>query len=94
MFQKLKKFFSKNKNINYKNTEQKCIYFKDLYNQNIEISTVIDGNKTAIMLKELTNDYKIVCDKEEALILSIILNQYYKNENLNDLANLFESEEK
>ena len=46
------------------------------------------------MLKELTNDYKIVCDKEEALILSIILNQYYKNENLNDLANLFESEEK
>jgi hypothetical protein len=92
MFQKLKKFFSKKEKKKEINYASQIINFKDLALQNIEISIQPDGNSTALVIRELKNNYKIVIDRETALLLSLILGQYYKKENITTLLDLFEKD--
>ena len=51
-----------------------------------------DGNSSALIFRELKNNYKIVIDRETALLLSIILNQYYSKGNIIALTDLFEKD--
>lgn len=92
MFQKLKTLFTKKETVNNVNYIDQIINFKDLALQDIEISIQPDGNSTALVIRELKNNYKIVLDKETCLLLSLILSQYYKKENISSLMNLFEKD--
>ena len=93
MFQKLKKLFIKNsKNINQNHIVNEVLNFKDLALQDIEITIQPDGNSSALIFRELKNNYKIVIDRETALLLSVILNQYYNKGNITALTDLFEKD--
>jgi len=92
MFQKLKKLFSKKEKTDNLIYTNQVVNFKDLALQDIEISIQPDGNGTAFVIRELKNNYKIVLDKETCLLLSLILSQYYKKENISSLMNLFEKD--
>lgn len=93
MFQKLKKLFIKNsKNINQNYMTSEVLNFKDLALQDIEITIQPDGNSSALIFRELKNNYKIVIDRETALLLSVILNQYYSKGNITALTDLFEKD--
>lgn len=93
MFQKLKKLFIKNsKNINRNYITNEVLNFKDLALQDIEITIQPDGNSSALIFRELKNNYKIVIDRETALLLSVILNQYYNKGNITALTDLFEKD--
>ena len=93
MFQKLKKLFIKNsKSISQNHITNDTLNFKDLALQDIEITIQPDGNSSALIFRELKNNYKIVIDRETALLLSIILNQYYSKGNIIALTDLFEKD--
>lgn len=88
-------FKNKKKNKNLINNNQNMvdvINFKDSILQNITLTISPDGNSTLLCISEPVNNYKIVIDKEKALLLSIILNEYSKKENFADLSVLFNDE--
>lgn len=92
MFQFFKKV-KKNNNLNNslkKNVD--VIRFKDSILQDISLTISPDGNNTLLCISEPVNNYKIIIDKEKALLLSIVLGEYYKKENFSDLSNLFNNE--
>lgn len=93
MFKRLKNLFKKKtKNTISDFSDFNEIDFKDVALQNISIKIVPDGNNTALCLTEAVNNYKIVLDKEKALLLSIILNEYYNRESFKNISNIFNNE--
>ena len=89
MFKKLKNFFKKKQQTVSNLISYDEIDFKDVALQNIAIKIVPDGNNTALCLTEMVNNYKIVLDKERALLLSVILNEYHNKENFKDIIEIF-----
>ena len=58
MFQKLKKLFTKNsKSVNQNHITNDTLNFKDLALQDIEITIQPDGNSSALIFRELKNNY-------------------------------------
>ena len=94
MFQRLKKLFKKKSEVlNRNQNSNETLSFRDLALQDIEITIQPDGNSSVLMFKELKNNYKIVIDRETALLLSVILNQYYTKGNITALMDIFEKGE-
>lgn len=94
MFKRLKDLFkSKEKQSLNKFSSTEEITFKDLALQNISVKIVPDGNNTALCITESINNYKIVLDKEKALLLGVILNTYSQKESFIDILEIFNNSE-
>lgn len=85
-------FFSKNKSKQVKIDSDFTINFKDLTSQNLIIKTKINGNKVNFSLSTEKNDFELLLDEEQCAILTIILQDFIKNKNLNNIYNLLKEE--
>lgn len=85
-------FFSKNKSKQMKIDSDFTINFKDLTSQNLIIKTKINGNKVNFSLSTEKNDFELLLDEEQCAILTIILQDFIKNKNLNNIYNLLKEE--
>ena len=89
-----KGFFSKKK-VKRSNpfVDSECtINFNDLTSQNIIIKTKQNGNKVIFSLSTEKNKFEMLLDEEQCMILSIILQDFVKNKNLNNIYNTLKEE--
>jgi len=91
MFQFFKRLLKKKKSKKIQNTIEltTAIRFKDTVSQDIAVTINPDGNTTVLCITELHNNSKIVLDKEKALLLGVILQEYSKKEHFNDITEIF-----
>lgn len=68
------------------------IDFKDLTSQDIIIKTKQSGNKVNFLLSNKKNDFEIILDEELCAVLIVILQDFIKNKNLNNMYNLLKEE--
>ena len=89
-----KGFFSKKK-VKRSNSfvdSEFTIDFNDLTSQNIIIKTKQNGNKVIFSLSTEKNKFEMLLDEEQCMILSIILQDFVKNKNLNNIYNTLKEE--
>lgn len=68
------------------------INFNDLTSQNIILKTKQNGNKVIFSLSTEKNKFEMLLDEEQCMILSIILQDFVKNKNLNNIYNALKEE--
>lgn len=61
------------------------INFKDLTSQNIIVSTKQNGNKVIFSLSTDKDKFEMLLDEEQCAILSVILQDFIVNKNLNNI---------
>lgn len=89
-----KGLFSKKKLKNLKADSEFTINFQDLTSQDIIIKTKQNGNKVIFSLSTEKNKFEMLLDDEQCAVLSVILQDFVKNKNLNNIYNLLKEEGK
>ena len=87
-----KGLFSKKKVKQFQTDSEFTINFNDLTSQNIIIKTKQNGNKVIFSLSTEKNKFEMLLDEEQCMILSIILQDFVKNKNLNNIYNTLKEE--
>lgn len=89
-----KGLFSRKKTKHFHTDSEFTINFKDLTSQDIIIKTKQSGNKVIFSLSTEKNKFEMLLDDEQCMILSMILQDFAKNKNLNNIYNLLKEEGK
>lgn len=90
-----KGLFSKKKKVKriQKNSDF-TINFNDLTSQGFIISTKKNGNKVIFSLSTEKDNFEMLLDEEQCTLLSIILQDFIINKNLNNIYNILKEEGK
>lgn len=80
-----KGLFSKKKTKSVEVDSEFVINFQDLTSQDIIVKTKQSGNKVIFSLSNKKTKFEMLLDEEQAAILSIILQDFAKNKNLNNI---------
>ena len=87
-----KGLFSKKKVKQFQTDSEFTINFQDLTSQHIIIKTKQSGNKVIFSLSTEKNKFEMLLDDEQCAILSVILQDFVKNKNLNNIYNTLKEE--
>ena len=87
-----KGLFSKKKVKQFQTDSEFTINFQDLTSQPIIIKTEQSGNKVIFSLSTEKNKFEMLLDDEQCAILSVILQDFVKNKNLNNIYNTLKEE--
>ncbi len=87
-----KGLFSKKKVKQFQTDSEFTINFQDLTSQPIIIKTKQSGNKVIFSLSTEKNKFEMLLDDEQCAILSVILQDFVKNKNLNNIYNTLKEE--
>ena len=87
-----KGLFSKKKVKQFQRDSEFTINFQDLTSQSIIIKTKQSGNKVIFSLSTEKNKFEMLLDDEQCAILSVILQDFVKNKNLNNIYNTLKEE--
>lgn len=87
-----KGLFSKKKVKQFQTDSEFTINFQDLTSQSIIIKTKQSGNKVIFSLSTEKNKFEMLLDDEQCAILSVILQDFVKNKNLNNIYNTLKEE--
>lgn len=88
----LKWLFSKKNKKQYQVDSEFVINFQDLTSQDIHIKTKQSGNKVIFSLSTEKNKFEMLLDDEQCAVLSMILQDFVKNKNLNNMYNILKEE--
>jgi len=89
-----KGLFSKKKAKKFEIDSDFAINFQDLTSQDIIIKTKQSGNKVIFSLSTEKNKFELLLDDEQCAILSVILQDFAKNKNLNNMYKILKEEGK
>lgn len=93
MIKFFKHLINREKNTKSKTINNAIISFEDLKLQKLAIDLIEIGNNTVLRLVDKTSNFEILLDKEKSFLLSIILQTYTADNNLEKVIKILEEKE-
>lgn len=91
-------FFSKRKvkksyNLHKSENSDETVNFSDLKGQNFVIYVTKNGNSNMLVLQDSEGRNEIILDKDQAFLLSLLLNEYGKTQQIVQTINILKEKE-